>query len=120
MSTNDAPRSRSMILALDRHAALYVFSSAEDAELELEAIDVQQDEFEFCDAAGQRYAVVYTSPPKVSRLGIDIGAFKLAASDGIDPQLAERFVERAAHIEHTSIPAITSIEVLRDEIRKRA
>jgi hypothetical protein len=114
-----------MILALDKHAALYVFSSAQDAERELEAIDVQQGEFEFCDATGQRYAVVFTIPPTVSRLGplrsVDVGAFTLTAQDeGVDSTLPERFVERAVHIEHTSIPAFTSIEALRDEIRKRA
>ena len=113
-----------MILALDKHAALYVFSSAKDAERELEAIDVQQDEFEFCDATGQRYAVVYTIPPKESRLGplrtVDIGAFTLTAQGSVDPTLPESFIERAAHIEHTSIPALTSIEALRDETRKRA
>ena len=92
-----------MILALDKHAALYVFSSAKDAERELEAIDVQQDEFEFCDMAGQRYAVVYTSPPKVSRLGplrtVDIGAFTLAAQGGIESTLPHSFVERGAHFD---------------------
>jgi hypothetical protein len=112
-----------MILALDKHAALYVFSSAKDAERELEAIDVRQDEFQFCDATGQRYAVVYTVPPKVSRLGpvrsVDVGAFTLAAQGDADSTLPERFVERAAHIEHTSIPAFTGIEALRDELRKR-
>lgn len=113
-----------MILALDKHAGLYVFSSANDAERELEAIDVQQDEFEFCDGTGQRYAAVYTVPPRESRLGplrtVDIGAFTLAAQEGVDPTLPESFVQRAAHIEHTSIPALASINALRDEIRRQA
>lgn len=111
----------SMILAIDKHAALYVFSSTEDAERDLEAIDVQEDEFEFCDVGGQRYAPAFTIPPKVSRLGIvDIGAFRLLTEGSVDSGLPERFVERARHIEHTSVPAVTSIETLRDELRKRA
>lgn len=113
-----------MIIAIDKHGALYVFSSAEDAERVREAIDVQQNEFEFCDATGQRYTVVYTIPPRESRLGplrtVDIGAFTLTAQGSRDPTLPESFIERATHIEHTSIPAFTSIEALRDEIRKRA
>jgi hypothetical protein len=112
-----------MLLALDKHAALYVFSSTKDAERELEAIDVRQDECEFCDATGRRYAVAYTIPPRESRLGpirtVDIGAFTLTAHGDVDPTLPESFIERAAHIEHTSIPALTSIDALRAEIRKR-
>ena len=113
-----------MILALDKHAALYIFSSAQDVECYLEAIDVQEDEFEFCDARGQRYSPTYTLPPKRSRLGpigfVDIGAFKLVTDGGIHSDLPERFIERAATIEYTSLPAITNIEVLRDELHKRA
>jgi hypothetical protein len=113
-----------MILAIDKHAALHVFLSTEDAQRQLEAIDVQQDAFEFCDDRGHRYKPTFTHPPKVSRLGsfgvVDIGAFKLVAEGGIDAGLPRRFVERAAHIEHTSVPAVTSIETLRDELHKRA
>jgi hypothetical protein len=105
-----------MILALNKHSALHVFASADEAQRYLEAIDVQQDAFEFCDASGQRYAPVILRPPGERRLGpfaiVDIGLFKLAAQGNIDSSLPERFVERAAHIEHTSFPAITSMEVL--------
>jgi len=113
-----------MILALDKHAALYVFSSTKEAELELEAIDVQQDEFEFCDAMGQRYSIHYPIPPKVSQLGpvgiVDIGAFTLSVEGDVDPTLVARVVERATHIEHTSISEFSSIEALRDALQKRA
>jgi hypothetical protein len=114
-----------MILALDnKHSALHVFVSAEDAQQNLEAIDVQQDAFEFCDASGQRYAVEFTRPPRERRLGpigvVDVGLFKLVAQGGIDSALPERFIERAAHIENASFPAITSIEMLRNELHKRA
>jgi hypothetical protein len=51
---------------------------------------------------------------------VDIGAFTLSAEHDADPMLPTRVVERATHIEHTSIPEFGSIEALRDEIRKRA
>ena len=113
----------SMVLALDKHAALYIFFTIKDAERELEAIDVQEDNFEFCDVTGQRFTVTFTIPPKVSGRGplrsIDIGAFMLTPEGGLDSTLPERFIKRAQHIEHTSIPEITSIEMLRIEMRKR-
>jgi len=112
-----------MILALSKYGALHVFTSPRDAEQALEAIDVQRDEFEFCDATGQYYSVIYTAPPKVSRLGpfgvVDIGAFRLSAQGDTEPTLPMRFVEDAMHIEYTSFPALTSIGALRDEIRKQ-
>lgn len=111
-----------MILGLDKRGALYLFSSPMDAERELEAIDVQQDEFEFCDAMGRRYAVVYTIPPEESRLGplriVEIGAFRLIAQDGIEPGLIDRFIEAASHIGHSSVPGITSTKALRDSLRR--
>jgi hypothetical protein len=112
-----------MILALDKHGALYVFASTEDAERDLEAIDVQQDAFEFCDARGKRYSPTYTRPPKESRLGpfgvVDIGAFRLMADGGVDAGLPESFVVRAHHLEHSSVPAITSIVTLQEELQRR-
>ena len=113
-----------MILALDKHLALHVFTSAEDAQRHLEAIDVQQNAFEFCNASGQRYTPIFTRPPREWRLGpigmVEVGTFRLVAEGGIDSGVPERFVERAAHIEHTSFPLITSIEILRNELYKRA
>ena len=41
-----------MFLVLDRNAELDVYSSAEDAERDLEAIDVENAEYEFCDDTG--------------------------------------------------------------------
>lgn len=115
-----------MILALDKDAALYVFSSALEAQRYLEAIDVQQDAFDFCDDRGQRYCPSYTIPPKVSQCDpmglVDIGAFKLVAEGDVDARLLKSILERAAYIEHSSVPAITitGIENLRNELRKRA
>jgi hypothetical protein len=44
-----------MFLVLDRDAELHVYSSAGDAKRDLEAIDVENAEYEFCDDTGQRF-----------------------------------------------------------------
>jgi hypothetical protein len=110
-----------MILALDKYSALYVFASTEDAQQWLEAIDVQRDAFEFCDAEGRHYVPEFIRPPRERRFGpigtVDVGLFKLVAQGDVDPALAEKFVGRAAHIEHTSFPTINTIEELRHELR---
>lgn len=103
-----------MILALDKHHALFVFFSIAEAEVHLEAWDVQHEAIEFCDARGQRYLPSYTIPPRESRLGplriISIGAFRLVAEGMPDAGLPEALLKRAAHLEHSSVPAIHSIE----------
>jgi hypothetical protein len=112
-----------MILAIDRNGAIFVFASAQEAERHLEAIDVKQDAFEFCDTCGQRYLPAYTRQPRETRIGpfasVDIGAFRLDADGDIDVRLAESFVGRASHLEHSLVPSITSIETLRNELHKR-
>lgn len=113
-----------MILAIDKHNALHIFVCTEEAERHLEAIDVQQDTFEFCDDHGQLYSVVYARPPTESRLGpfrtVDIGAFKLIAEGAVDSSLPEKFVVRADHIEHSSLSCIATRDELRDALRKQA
>ncbi len=110
-----------MVLAIDKDSVLYVFESTEDAELSLEAIDVQQDELEFCDVEGQQYSVVYTKPPKQGRFWVDIGLFKLVPAVTVQADLPEKFIQRARHIEHTfANPPITTKEALLAEIRRRA
>ena len=112
-----------MILALDEHDALYVFSSTEDAERELEAMDVKKYKFEFCDESGQRFEAVYPVPPRMSRVGIirgvDVGAFRLMAKGAADAALPAKVVGRAAYIEHTSVSGVSSLESLRAELNKQ-
>lgn len=112
-----------MILGLDRHGALYIFASTEDARGYLEAVDVQQADFEFCDAFGQKYSPFYIRPPKESRLGpighVDIGTFNLKVEGKLDPTLPEKLMTRARHIEHTSFPSVTDVPKLRDELSRR-
>jgi hypothetical protein len=109
-----------MILGLDRYGALHIFDSPADAERQLEAIDVKEDAFEFCDSNGQKYSPLYTRHPKRGFLGlVDVGLFRLSPDGEADLKQAEDLLERAAHIESASIPGITSIEDLREELRKR-
>jgi len=112
-----------MLLALDKHDALYIYESPMEAERDLDAIDVQQDAMEFCDSDGQNYLPVFTIPPKTSKLGpfgiVDIGAFRLSPQDAAEPKNVDRFLERAAHIEHTSVPGISTIEALKKTLRKK-
>jgi hypothetical protein len=102
-----------MILGLNKRGALFVFPSLAEAQLRLEAIDVQEEDFEFCDDRGQRYEIVFTIPPKVSSFGpvnlVDIGAFKLEATSSTDSELPESFTARAVHIEHSFDASITSV-----------
>jgi hypothetical protein len=113
-----------MIMAIDIEGALFIFASTEDAEQDLEAIDVQQFSLEFCDGRGQRYLPVYTHPPTKSRLGpiaiVDIGAFKLKPQGDVDPSLTRTLVERARYIEHSSLPSITTLEELQNELHNQS
>ncbi len=112
-----------MILALDKHHALFVFTSTGEAEAHLEAWDVQQAAIEFCDERGQRYLPSHTIPPGESRLGplrsISIGAFRLVAEGMPDPSLPEAFFQRASHLEHSTVLAMQSIEEARTALGQR-
>ncbi len=106
-----------MILALNKHHALFVFNSITEAEVHLEALDVQQEAIEFCDKRGQRYLPSYTIPPGESHFGplrtISVGAFRLVAEGKPDAGLTEAFLKRTAHLEHSSISSIQSINEAR-------
>ena len=112
-----------MILAIDKNGGVFVFASTQEAERHLEAIDVKQDTFEFCDTGGQRYLPTDTRQPRETRIGpfasVDIGAFRLDGDGDIDEGRAKSFVGRASHLEHSLVPCITSIETLRNELHKR-
>lgn len=113
-----------MILALDKHHALFVFTSIAEAEVHLEAWDVQQEAIEFCDECGQRYLPSYTISPSESRFGplrtINIGAFRLVAEGMLEAGRPEAFLKRAAHLEHSSVPAIQSINEARTALGQPA
>jgi hypothetical protein len=109
-----------MIIGLDKFEALYIFSSAKDAESYLEAIDVSNNEMQFCDDLGHSYSPVYTSQPREFRWSVDIGRFRLKSSDIAEWPLVERLVSRARYVEYSSVPAISSLEILREKLRIQA
>jgi hypothetical protein len=106
-----------MILALNKHDALCVFSSLQEAESYLEAVDVQQEAIEFCDERGLRYSPVYTILPHVARFGplttIEIGMFRLRAEPAINAELPGTFLQRAAVLEYSSIRTVNGLESAR-------
>lgn len=57
-----------MILGINRNGELHVFTSITDVEQALEAIDVKEDLFEFCDGNGQTYLPVFIRAPNVTKL----------------------------------------------------
>lgn len=110
-----------MIFALDRHGGLHVFDSTAEAERALEAIDVKEGAFEFCDSNGQRYSPRYTQPPNAFKVGpfglVDIGLFRLSPEGDADLKQADQLLERAAHIESASIAGIKNLKDLRGWLR---
>ena len=103
-----------MILAIDKRGGLFLFPLKEDAERDLEAVDVQQDAMEFCDELGQRYVPAFSRVPHSTRVGpfslVDIGAFSLVTEGERDPRLPAALVARATHLEHSSVPGVTDLE----------
>jgi hypothetical protein len=83
-----------MILVLDRDRELYLFATTAEAETALEAIDIENDEYDFCDDAGQRFAAKITSPVTIFRPG----AFQLLPDGQPDPALPLTFWASARHL----------------------
>lgn len=71
-----------MILVLETNGGLlYLFQDAAEAEAQLEAIDIQNREYEFCDNTGQRFVGELTAPIGIFRSG----SFRLRP-DGVPDQ----------------------------------
>ena len=99
-----------MILALDTDSVLHLFPSEEQASKDLEAIDIENHEYEFCDDAGQGFSAEITTP--VTPFGS--GTFKLVPSGAPDPGLPQSFLDRAREI-GKPLQGISSP----DDLRKR-
>jgi hypothetical protein len=74
-----------MLLVLDKDACLYIFDSIDAAESDLEAIDIENDEYQFCDDAGRPY----TGELVPCRPG-----FRIVQRGSPDPSLPLSFIER--------------------------
>ena len=89
---------RSMLLALDTDRELYLFSSLAEAEAWLEAIDIENEEYDFCDDSGQRFTAEITSPVTKMRSG----EFRLVPQGEPDPSLPLTFWASARHLARSS------------------
>jgi hypothetical protein len=87
-----------MLLVLDTDRELYLFSAVAEAEAWLEAIDVENDEYDFCDESGQRFGPEITSP--VTAFGA--GAFRLVPQGERDTSLPLTFWASARHLARSS------------------
>jgi hypothetical protein len=62
-----------MILVLEINGALlHLFSSAAEVESYVEAIDVENSEYEFCDDSGQRFVVEIIQLPGFIRAVVSV------------------------------------------------
>ena len=77
-----------MLLVLDKDAYLYIFDSVDAAQGDLEAIDIENNEYEFCDESGQPYA---------GELGSSRGGFCIVQRGSPDPSLPLSFINRTKH-----------------------
>ena len=83
-----------MLLALDTDRELYLFATPGEAEAALEVIDIENDEYDFCDESGQRFTAKITSPVTT----FQPGAFQLAPESEPDAALPFTFWASARHL----------------------
>ncbi len=81
-------------MALDSDRELYLFATIPEAEAWLEAIDIEGEEYDFCDESGQRFAAEITSPVTTFRAG----TFRLVAQGERDNSLPLTFWASARHL----------------------
>ncbi len=85
-----------MMLVLETNGGLlHLFASAAEAELDLEAIDVQNGEYEFCDDTGQRFVAEVTAPVTTLRAG----SFRLRPAGVPDRGVVASLLSRARCLE---------------------
>lgn len=87
-----------MLMALDTDRELYPFATIAEAEEWLEAIDIADEEYDFCDESGQRFAAEITSPVTTFRAG----SFRLTAQGERDTTLPLTFWASARHLGRAS------------------
>jgi hypothetical protein len=77
-----------MLLVLDKDACLYIFESIDAAEADLEAIDIENQEYQFCDDSGRTFTgELFSCNP----------GFRIIQRGSPDSSLPLSFVERAKH-----------------------
>ena len=85
-----------MMLVLETNGSLlHLFSSTTEAESHLEAIDIENAEYEFCDDTGQRFVAEVVAPVTTFRAG----SFRLRPDGAPDRALLVSFISRARSLE---------------------
>ena len=94
-----------MLLVLDRDDCLYLFPSIAEAEAHLETIDIEGDEYQFCDESGQPYVGEVLTP--VGRWSG--GAFRIVPKGTPDATSPGSFLARTKHFS-SSVPQLKTLE----------
>lgn len=85
-----------MMLVLETNGSLlHLFSDATEAESHLEAIDIENAEYEFCDDTGQRFVGEVVTPVTTFRAG----SFRLRPDGAPDRAVVTSFLSRARSLE---------------------
>ncbi|HKP03484.1 MAG TPA: hypothetical protein VJU77_09010 [Chthoniobacterales bacterium] len=97
-----------MFLIIDRDNIVGIYRSVAEAEANLETIDVELGEYEFCDETGQRYVgEVLETVEKFRR-----GAFRLIPRGTPDSALPKTFLSRAVQC-HSKLPGVRTLQEAR-------
>jgi hypothetical protein len=100
-----------MMLVLEANGSLlHLFSSATEAESHLEATDIENGEYEFCDDTGQRYVGEVVAPVS----SFQAGSFRLRADGAPDRAFVAAFLSRARSLERQCGGVMTL-----DDLRRR-
>jgi hypothetical protein len=83
-----------MLLVLDTDGCLNIFNSVDAAQHHLEAIDIENNEYEFCDESGQPYAGELL--PSRGMFSGDPG-FRIVRRGSPDPSLPQSLINRTKH-----------------------
>jgi hypothetical protein len=89
-----------MFLVLDTDGCLNIFDSVDAAQQHLEAIDIENDEYEFCDESGQPF-VGELLPSRGMFSG---GGFRIVERRSRDPGLPVAFIKRTRDFWQKGIP----------------
>jgi len=94
-----------MLLVIDRDNTLGIYRSVSDAEADLETIDVELNEYEYCDETGQPYVGEVLETVGKFRSG----AFRIVPRGASDPALPRKFLSRAVEC-HSKLPGLKTIQ----------
>jgi hypothetical protein len=97
-----------MLLVLDRDNTVGIYDSVTDAEGQLETIDVELGEYEFCDETGQPYVGEVLQTVEKFR----DGEFRIVPRGARDPTLPSALLSRAVEC-HSRLAGLKTLEAAR-------